>query len=133
MAESDHPSEPPKGAERRSAPRLPRHEQVFARVATCPAHPDLVGTVLRAASEDLSRGGLRVRIDRPMDVGTVFDLWLKIKDAEGTFLLHGTVRWLHEAEVEGDYYVGIQLWAGDEPRLDDLEPWDATLEQAGGG
>lgn len=130
------PTKPPMasvGAERRRAPRVARHEHLFARVAACADHPDMVGSVLRAASEDLSRGGLRVRVDRALDVGTVFDLWVKIKDAEGTFLLHGTVRWCRESDAEGEYAAGIQLWAGDEPRLDDLDPWESALGPADGG
>lgn len=112
---------------RRKAPRVPRRERVFVRILESDRHPGLKGTMARCTTADVSRGGLRLAVDYPVEVNSRLDLWAKLPEHPGTFLLTGEVRWVMIGDLEDEHVLGIEL-VPDGPRPDaDLTAWQHLL------
>lgn len=116
----EHPS-------RRKGPRIPRRERVYVRILESDRHPDLKGTMARCTTADVSGGGLRLAVDYPVAAGTRLDLWAKLPEHPGTFLLTGEVRWAMAGDLEDEHILGIELVPdGDAPGAD-LAEWQHLL------
>ncbi len=71
------------------------------------------------AATDVSAGGLSLRLDRLLPVGSTLDLWVRVCGRSGTFMLTGEVKWSMR-HGGGHYSAGIQFL--DRP-TDDVKPW----------
>lgn len=99
--------------ERRRIPRLSRHEKLFIRIASSQEHPELVGNTLRSSIDDLSPEGLRVRLQHPLEQGCTLELWVKLSDHPGSYLLTGEIMWQAGApDDQGSYVTGLRLLDG---------------------
>lgn len=100
-------------SERRKVPRVSRREKLFIRIASSADHPELVGTTVRGTTDDLSSEGLRIRLGHPVERGCTLELWVKLSDQPGSFLLTGQVMWQSpEADAEGLHVTGLRLLDG---------------------
>jgi hypothetical protein len=106
------PDPPQPQREQRRQPRAKRAERIFVQVVDCTEAPDLVGRILRASTEDVSAGGLRLHLENPVPVGCALELWVKVDGSDGTFLLAGEVRWVVPVQEEGGYAAGVALASG---------------------
>lgn len=113
---------------RRKAPRIPRRERIFVRIVGSDRHPELNGTIARCITSDLSSGGLRLVLDYPVEVDSLLDLWVKVPEHPGTFLLTGRVRWFAAGELEEERILGVELVTDGEAELDDRSDWTGLLD-----
>lgn len=113
---------------RRKAPRLKRSERVFVRIMASDRHPELSGTMARCTTSDLSAGGLRLTLDHPVTEGTRLDLWLKLPEHPGTFLLTGEVRWVADGPLEDQRVAGVALTDDPETQPNDHSDWQQVLD-----
>ncbi|MDZ7753118.1 MAG: PilZ domain-containing protein [Gammaproteobacteria bacterium] len=112
---------------RRKVPRVPRRERLYVRILESDRHPGLKGTTARCTTANVSSGGLRLALDYPVEVGTRLDLWAKLPEHPGTFLLTGEVRWAMAGDLEDEHILGIELVPdGDAPDAD-LAEWQHLL------
>ena len=81
------------------------------------SHPNvsLDGKTIHCSTQDLSAGGLQLRLEEGVPVGTVLQLWIKVGDYPGTFLLNGTIKWVRE-QSSNAFLAGVEL--GDEQSVD---------------
>ncbi len=108
-------------SERRVTRRVPRMERLFLRTIDERGDPPIIGSVTHCISEDLSADGMRLRIDRPLALGTRLQLWIKLYGQRGTFMLEGLVRWVEADRVDEEtYLIGVELTTYD-PRLAGIE------------
>lgn len=106
-------------AERRVDPRVGRDEVLFVQAAV-PGTGSGERRTIRCRSADLSSGGLRVRIEDGLPVGTSVELWIKLPERERSCYLLGTVCWC--APVQTGAEIGVEVQAG--PGTD-FEYWRA--------
>ncbi|MEW6764506.1 MAG: PilZ domain-containing protein [Pseudomonadota bacterium] len=103
--------------ERRKYPRYDTTPSLFL-------HPLMAShRTFPCKARDISPRGLQVLISEPLADGVRVELWIKLDDQPGTFLLRGNVRW--SRRLDGEYVLGIAL---DEDQHDlDMETWTALL------
>lgn len=101
--------------EQRSAPRLVREERLFVRIISSHPTVSLDGKTIHCLTQDLSVGGLRLRLKEGLPVGTTLQLWIKVADYPGTFLVNGVIRWVRERDAN-EFFTGVEL--RDEPNGD---------------
>ncbi len=109
--------------ERRRQPRLKREDALFVRVDSADGEVVHEGQTVRCSTENVSLDGLRIRLPEVVPEGTLVELWIRVTDRPGTFLLKGTTRWA-AAQEDGSALVGIQLA---EEQADDIGAWRATV------
>ncbi len=109
--------------EKRSAPRLGREESLFVRIVSSGPDVLLEGKTVHCSTEDLSAGGMRLRLDEAVPVGTVLQLWIKVSDYPGTFLVNGVIRWVREYSPNV-FLAGIELR---DERNDDTGNWERMV------
>lgn len=109
--------------EQRATARLAREERLFVRIVS--SHPSKVleGKTIRCSTQDLSAGGVRLCLDEAVPVGTLLQLWIKVADYPGTFLMNGLIRWVREKSPRA-FLVGVEL--RDEPN-DDTIGWQRMV------
>ncbi len=110
-------------ADRRNHPRLDGDEALFVRVSSAGGETIDEGHTVRCSSENLSLDGLCLRLSEPIPEGTLLELWIRVKDHAGTFLLTGMTKWVKIRE-SGGALVGIQLV---EDSAGDLGAWRAMV------
>ncbi|MFB6351680.1 MAG: PilZ domain-containing protein, partial [Bradymonadaceae bacterium] len=64
---------------------------------------------LSGISEDISLGGIRIRIHEDIPEGSIVDLEVAISEEDGTVETHGLIRWKSESQGDGLYYYGIEF------------------------
>lgn len=110
--------------ERRRHERLACGETIKIRVLSSTQDLSPEGKTMASDAGDISARGLRLYADRPMPVGRGLDLWIRLEDRSGTFMLSGVVKWSTE-DPQGGYQVGIELL--EEP-TEDLQSWNELLQ-----
>ena len=81
--------------ERRSEPRYPSVEAAVVTIIT-------EGSSFEAETVDVSKSGLRIRLEKPLEVGS------RIRVKFGTVVAFGEVRWCHQANA-GNIDAGIRV------------------------
>ncbi len=103
--------------DRRQCPRQASCSTLFIRTL---GEPRLT---LHCLAYDISARGLQVQTSMALDEGRPIELWIKLHDQPGTFLLGGHVRWCRD--VTGSFLMGITL---NEHEHDiDIDSWRALL------
>lgn len=87
--------------ERRQLPRQFSCANLFIRTLD---EPRLTITCLAC---DISARGLKIRTAQTVATGRPVELWIKLNDQPGTFLLNGRIRW-SETGTDG-HVLGIEL------------------------
>ncbi|MGC1952487.1 MAG: PilZ domain-containing protein [Gammaproteobacteria bacterium] len=109
--------------EQRSAPRLACEERLFVRIVS--SHPNVLleGKTIHCSTQDLSEGGLRLSLEERVPVGSTLQLWIKVADYPGTFLVNGIIRWVRE-QSPNVFLSGVEL--RDDPR-DEIRGWERMV------
>jgi len=110
--------------ERRRHERLACGETTKVRVLSSTQDLSAEGKTMAGDADDISAGGLRLRVDQPMPIDRGLDLWIRLEGRSGTFMLSGVVKWVTE-DPHGGYQVGIELL--EEP-TEDLQSWSELLQ-----
>ena len=112
-------------AERRRQPRIERDDTLFVQIASASGEEVEKGQTVRCTAENISQDGLRIRLSQAVPEGTFLELWIRVTDRPGTFLLKGVSRWA-KAQDDGSVLVGIQL---DEDLAQDTGAWRAMVAE----
>lgn len=101
--------------------RLPVESTVFIELVSPGIGSADSGEVAICKTLDVSRGGLRVSLERELVVGSILQIGVELPDAADTLYLTGEVRWcLQNQEEENSWYAGFSLLnAGDS----DIDRW----------
>ena len=111
--------------DRRRHPRLDRDDTLFVRVASASGEAVEGEQAVRCSTENVSRDGLRIRLPEALPEGTFLELWIRVTDRPGTFLLKGVSKWA-KAQADGSALIGIQLA---EESAEDLGAWRAMVAE----
>jgi hypothetical protein len=108
--------------ERRRHRRLLREERLFVQIASVGSEPEATERTFPCSTLDVSAEGLRLLLDRPLEIGCSIELWVEVTGRQGKYFLAGQVRWV-TSTPEG-HLAGIAL----APRSgDDLMAWRALF------
>src|SRR5262245_59629176 len=99
---------------RRLHPRIEYHERVEIKLHHVDGHPDLKDKNLLGLSADISEGGVGLRLDKSLPVGTELKLRIFIPDPPSAFMHRGVVRWTLKDEEGKNFFIGIEF-AGASP------------------
>jgi hypothetical protein len=105
--------------------RQAREEKIVFQI-TSSAHDTLPpGTVVRCSTENISRRGLRVQLDRPLSKGSQVELGVEIPNRAGVFFLTGEVKWCKSFDGRMRNHVGVEIT---EQQSDDFILWQGIFE-----
>lgn len=93
--------------ERRRNPRLVREERLLMQVTAIDDAPPPERMTSACRTVDISAGGLRLRLNEPVQAGSRIDLWVEVTGRSGKLLLSGEVRW--SVQQDEGHLIGIQL------------------------
>jgi hypothetical protein len=106
--------------------RQAREEKIVFQI-TSSAHDTLPpGTVVRCSTENISRRGLRVQLDRPLSEGSQVELGVEISNRTGVFFLTGEVKWCKSLDGRKRNLVGVEIT---ERQSDDFNLWQGLLDK----
>lgn len=106
-------------SDRRQRPRRPYCDSVF--ISTLDEPKD----TLACQTLDISAEGLRISTRKPLAAGRQIELWIRLVNQPGTFLLRGQIRW---SEAAGDGYMqGVEIDASKGDSSQDSQDWKALL------
>lgn len=92
--------------DRRGHLRTSRQEHLFVQLNST-FSDDQDRRILKCASADLSRGGLRLTVPQALPVGALLELWIRLISARRNYYLVGDVRWC--VAVQASYEIGVSL------------------------
>lgn len=112
-------------AERRLDYRVRHRAAVFVEVASSqPGSGDMPSLVLCQVL-DLSANGVRVRIDRQLEHGSLLNLMVKFPGGQRPLHLVGEVRW--SEQHERSWHVGFSLFESIQTDIADWKEWIAEV------
>ena len=113
--------------EKRRHLRLPIESRVFIELVSPDLEGEDPGEIAECRTLDVSRGGLRVSLDRELVVGAILQIGVELPDADETLYLAGEVRWCRAlpGEEQG-WSVGFQLLNAGSP---DMASWIGLLSE----
>lgn len=109
--------------EQRSVPRLACEERLFVRIVSSHPNVSLEGKTIHCSTRDLSERGLRLCLEEGVPVGTELQLWIKVADYPGTFLVNGIIRWVREQSPKV-FLAGVQLR---DEQSDEVRGWERMV------
>ncbi|MFK7828215.1 MAG: PilZ domain-containing protein [Congregibacter sp.] len=106
--------------------RLPVETRVFVEIES-PAPGSLgPGRVSRCETLEVSRGGLRARINEAVSVGAILQIGVELPGKDEPFYLVGQVRWRMQDEIDASLWlIGFEILNA---MGSDIEQWESTLE-----
>ena len=105
---------------RRQHPRIEYRQKVEIKLYSVEGHPELTDKMIIGHTADISEGGLGIRIDKQIPVGTAVKLRIFVVDPPSAFLQQGTVRWALQEEGGWRCFVGVEF-TGSSP--EHMEEW----------
>ena len=116
-----------KQEERRTEERFVLSEELSMKIVFSSENPGLLGKTLDGSTVDVSASGLRIRLNQPVQMDSVLDVWVNLKEQNKKYFLTGNVRWCSETEVGGIYQVGLVLRERTDT-ITDLASWQAQFK-----
>ncbi|MCW8955406.1 MAG: PilZ domain-containing protein [Gammaproteobacteria bacterium] len=113
--------------DRRADPRIEQAADLTVKIVFSSSSPGLLGKNLDGKTVDISASGLRVSLDRPIDVDSVLDVWVMMKKENKKYFLTGNVRWCNETEQPGIYHAGVVLRERTDT-ITDLRSWRKSFK-----
>ncbi len=80
---------------------------------------------MRCSTENISRRGLRIQLDRPLSKGSQLELGVETSNRQGVFFLAGEVKWCKPLEGSKRNLVGVEL---KERQSDGFKLWQGVLD-----
>ncbi|WMS88391.1 PilZ domain-containing protein [Pleionea litopenaei] len=94
--------------ELRGEQRVVREEVVFIEVLSSSVN-DENGLVVKCTTADISRRGIKVSTNYPIDVGAYLELLIDFNQDSLKYLLTGEVKWCNQIDSEPTYHCGFEL------------------------
>jgi len=113
--------------ERRADPRIEHTTDLAVKIVFSSASPGLLGKNLDSKTVDISASGLRIALDRPIEIDSVLDVWVTMKKQNKKYFLTGNVRWCSETELPGIYHAGLVLRERTDT-ITDLRSWRKSFK-----
>lgn len=113
--------------EKRKNPRRSRREDVYIEVTAPNDAGEYVKKVIGCESVDVSREGLKLYVNEQIVQGTILDLCVSFKDKPEKFYLTAEVRWSRPLVEEGWYFIGFEVYEGDNT---DYKVWYEWVDNA---
>jgi hypothetical protein len=105
--------------------RLPVDSRVFIELVAPGLGSPQSGQVATCRTLDVSKGGLRVSLDRELPEGAILQIGVELPQSSETLYLAGEVRWCHrDQESERHWTAGFALLNADQS---DIDRWVALL------
>lgn len=95
--------------DRRADPRIELRADLTVKIVFSSTAPSLLGKNLDSKTVDISASGLRISLDRPIEIDSVLDVWVTMKKQNKKYFLTGNVRWCNETDQLGVYHAGVVL------------------------
>ena len=112
--------------ESREHQRIHLQSRVFIELTSADVIAGLPAEIASCKILDVSRGGLRVTVDRELLVGAILQLGAELPGADAAFHLAAEVMWCREnGDPEGGWTAGFKLLNA---RDSDIEDWRRLLE-----
>jgi hypothetical protein len=111
----------------RKQPRFPVENTAFVELASPEFGSREAGEIARCKTSDVSRGGLRVKLDQALLVGAILQVGVQLPADSGTLYLVGDVRWCNPIPTSGaepGWSAGLCLLKADDS---DLDSWAALI------
>ena len=99
--------------EKRKNPRNNQREDVYIEVVTQNEDGDYSKKVIGCESVDVSREGLKLYVHERIVQGTILDLCMSFRDNPERFYLTAEVKWSKPLSEEGWYFIGFEVYEGD--------------------
>jgi hypothetical protein len=107
--------------DRRQTPRIPDGSSAAVTILSAPAAPELEGQTFFCLAENISEGGLMIRVGVPVPQGSVLEARVAFKEPIRSFNLTGRVAWVDPHGVPGrGFSLGIEFTSG---KGRDVETW----------
>lgn len=103
------PKDPIRPGEHRSSTRLLRKESVSIQILLPCADGTCSAEVIASETIDISRQGIRLLLQVPLEAGRIFDTCVKLRDEPKSFLLTGETRWCRYNTGRRAHEVGIEI------------------------
>lgn len=114
--------------DRRADPRIEHTTDLALKIVFSSAAPGLLGKNLDGKTVDISASGLRISLDRPIEIDSVLDVWIIMKKENKKYFLTGNVRWCNETDQPGVYHAGVVLRERTDT-ITDLRGWRKSFKQ----
>ena len=108
--------------DRRADPRIELQADLTVKIVFSSTAPSLLGKNLDSKTVDISASGLRISLDRPIEIDSVLDVWVTMKKQNKKYFLTGYVRWCNETDQLGVYHAGVVLRERTDT-ITDLRSW----------
>ena len=108
--------------DRRADPRIELQADLTVKIVFSSTAPSLLGKNLDSKTVDISASGLRISLDRPIEIDSVLDVWVTMKKQNKKYFLTGNVRWCNETDQLGVYHAGVVLRERTDT-ITDLRSW----------
>lgn len=114
------------GSDKRRYLRLPVESRVFIEIESPPPGSLGPGKVARCDTLEVSRAGLRARLQEAISVGAILQIGVELPGEDEPFYLVGQARWrMRDKDVAGAWIVGFEILNS---HGSDIEKWEAALE-----
>lgn len=116
--------------EKRRHLRLPVQSKVFIELISAAAGSGERAEMAICRTIDLSRGGLRVSLEKELVVGAIHQIGVELAEVDSTLYLAGEVKWcLPDAGPEKTWSAGFEVLNA---ANSDIERWVALLRSKNG-
>lgn len=114
----------------RAHPRHPFEGAIFIELLASGVENNQPSEIIKCKTLDVSLNGLRVGINRPLDVGAILQIGVDLSEAEHTFYLVGEVKWCcRDDKGETLWLAGFELLNAADT---DLEFWRQAVTEIPG-
>jgi hypothetical protein len=111
----------------RAHPRHPFEGKIFIELLASDIENDQPGEIIQCKTLDVSLSGLRVGINRQLDVGAILQVGVDLSEVEDTFYLVGEVKWCcRDDKGETLWLAGFELLNAADT---DLEFWRQAVTE----
>jgi hypothetical protein len=106
--------------------RLPVESRVFIELESPPPGSIAPGKVARCETLEVSRNGLRARLNESVTVGAILQIGVELPGSNEPFYLVAQVRWrMQDKDRPGHWIGGFEILNA---QGSDIEQWEAALE-----
>lgn len=113
------------GIDRRQAPRISDGSSAAVTILSAPAAPELEGETFFCLAENISEGGLMIRVGVPVPQGSVVEARVAFTEPIRSFQMTGRVAWVDPHGVPGHgFSLGLEFTSG---KGRDLEAWSEIV------